>query len=171
MVDGRFRGSIGWWIGSSLGAGTHPWQISRSGLQLFFALFFLTSSWDRLFVKFWSQLGPNLASNLSPKSFQNRSKRPPKSIPNRILFLICFFIDFWSILVPTWSQLVLKIYPRIHPRATKNRSQIASYLWSVFWSIFHRFFIDFRPQNQPKTYQKSIPKSTQKPNSQNIKNL
>ena len=65
------------------------------------------------FFRFWCQLGPNLPPNLGPKSSKNRSKSPPRSIQNRILFLITFCKDFWS------------IFGRFStPKSIKNRSKI-----------------------------------------------
>ena len=128
MVDGRFRGSIGWWINSSLGAGTHPWQISRSGLHGGLHRFFFDIILEPLFFEFWCQLGPNLGPNLGPKSTKNRSKSHPKSIQNRIIFLIAFLIYVWSIfdrfstpkLIKNRSKNDQQIIPTTHQQKIKK---------------------------------------------------
>ena len=65
------------------------------------------------FLGFWCQLGTNLPPHLGPKSFPNPSKSHPKSIQNRILFLIPFLIEF------------CKIFGRFStPKSTKTQSKI-----------------------------------------------
>ena len=64
----------------------------------------------------WTDFGANLAPTWPPKSTQTRSKSHPKSIQNRILFLIPFWTDFWWILAPTWT-------PKPPPNPSKNQSK------------------------------------------------
>ena len=84
----------------------HPldWILLRAGTHHYsqFVAWLLNNHFFDLilepsFFEFWCQLGPNLAPNLGPKSIKNRSKSHPKSIQNRIIFLIAFLIDVWSI--------------------------------------------------------------------------
>ena len=75
---------------------------------------------DRSWDWFSLMLGPNLA----PKSTPKLAKSHQKSIPNRILFLICSLIDFSLILYDFRPQTGL----------------IFIDFWSIFWLIFHEFW-------------------------------
>ena len=86
LVDGRFRGSIGWWIGSSLGAPTHLFRAgsrrlatARDRLRLRFTSLCSTSCWNQ----FFSDFDANLTPTWPPTWGQNRSKIDPRAVQNQ----------------------------------------------------------------------------------------
>ena len=101
-----------------------PACVARMILHSSFGDHVLTSSWDPPpppFFICWCQLGPILPPNLGPKSTQHRFKSLPKSIQNRIRFLIHVLIDCWCICdrfsTPKSMKQFTKIYQKVNPNS------------------------------------------------------
>ena len=111
-------------------------------------------------MAFGRQLGSILGGFWLRGWFQNRAKVDQKSIQNVISLLIVFWIDFWSDLVPTWSQLGSQNHPKMEPSwlqkpSKRQSSEITKTLknhW--FFKLFGGFGVPSWSQNRSKTCSK-----------------
>ena len=82
-----------------------------------------------------------------PVGCQNLSKLAPRAIHNVIIFLITFWIDFWSDLVPTCLQLGSQNLPKMEPSWFQNRCKLWCWFEGCFWKDVGTIFIDSLPQH------------------------